>query len=73
MNNKREYSEGNETETVHLRLGLEPLGWDSNSVRSQTGTWIHSLLIDITYLVSGLNEAQVLDVFLEKGFCETKW
>jgi len=38
MNNKREYFEGNETETVHLRLGLEPLGWDSNSVRSQTGT-----------------------------------
>ena len=72
MSNKREYFEGNETETVHLRLGLESLGWDSNSVRSQTGTWTHSLLIDITYLVSGLNEAQVL-VFLEKGFCETKW
>ena len=79
MSSRREHFEGNGPETMHLRLGLGPLGWDSNPVRSQTGTWTHSLLIEVTYLVSGLSEAQVLDaffffvvldVFLQNEFCE---
>ena len=31
---------------------------------------IHGLLTEITYLVSGLNEAQVLDVLSQKEFSE---
>ena len=35
---------------------------------TQTGTWIHGLLTEITHLVSGLTEAQVLDVSSQKEF-----
>ena len=59
-------------ETVHLRLGLEPMGWDVNPAKTQTGTRTHGLLIEITHLVSGLNEAQVLDVSSQEGFSERK-
>ena len=44
---------------------------------TQIGTWTHSLLIEITHLVSGLkeaqvlNEAQVLDAEIIQW--ETKW
>ena len=55
-------------ETVHLRLGLEPTGQDSNPDKTQYGTSIHSLLIRITHLVSGLTDAQVLSVSPQKEF-----
>ena len=56
------------------RLGLEPSqtpDWDLNphnwdSDPAQT----HSLPTEITHLVSGLNEAQVLDVSSQKEFSE---
>ena len=51
-------------ETVHLRLGLEPTCWDSNPAKT------HSLPTEITHLVSGLNEAQVLDVSSQKELSE---
>ena len=51
-------------ETVHLRLGPEPTCGDSNSVKT------HGLPTVITHLVSGLNEAQVLDVSSQKEFGE---
>ena len=58
---------------MHIRLGLDPRqpglepgqnpdwdlnphGWDSNLAKTQ------GILTEITHLVSGLNEAQVLDV-----------
>ena len=69
------------SETVHLRLGLEPTqaglepgqnpdwdlnphGWDSNAAKT------HSLPTETTHLVLGLNEAQILDVSLQKEFTE---
>ena len=62
------------TETVPLRLGLElslnpdwdsnPCSWDSNPAKT------HSLPTEITHPVSGLNEAQVLDVSSQKEFSE---
>ena len=72
---------GDEVENVHFRLGLEPtrpglepgqnpdwdlspLGRDSNPAKT------HSLPTEITHLVSGLNEAQVLDVSSQKEFSE---
>ena len=51
-------------ETMHLRLGLEPMCRDSNPAKT------HGLPTEITHLVSGLNEAQVLDVSLQKEFSE---
>ena len=51
-------------ETVHLRLGHEHLCQDSNPAKT------HSLPTVITHLVSGLNEAQVLDVSSQKEFSE---
>ena len=60
-----------EIETVQLRLGLEPTGRDLSLDRTQMGlTWTHSLLIVITHLVSGLKEAEVLYVSLQKEFSE---
>ena len=52
------------SETVHLRLGLELTCQDSNPAKT------HSLPTEVTHLVSGLNEAQVLDVSLQKEFSE---
>ena len=43
---------------------LNPRGWDSNLAKT------HSLPTEITHLVSGLNEAQVLDVSSQKEFSE---
>ena len=43
---------------------LNPRGWDSNLAKT------HSLPTEITHLVSGLNEAQVLDVSWQKEFSE---
>ncbi|KAJ8798757.1 hypothetical protein J1605_016560 [Eschrichtius robustus] len=40
------------------------MGWESNPART------HCLLTEITHLVSGLNEAQVLDVSSQKEFSE---
>ena len=51
-------------ETMHLRLGLEPTCQNSNMAQT------HSLPTEITHLVSGLNEAQVLDVSSQKEFSE---
>ena len=47
-----------------------PLHWqaDSQPLRHQGSP--HGLLIEITHLVPGLNEAQVLDVSLQKEFNE---
>ena len=39
---------------------------------TQIATWTHGLLIEITHLVLGLNEAQVLDVSSQKEFSERK-
>ena len=44
--------------------------WDSNRAQTQIGTGTHGLLTEIPYLFSGLNEAQVLDVSLQKEFSE---
>ena len=50
---------------MHLSLGLEP---------SQTPDWalnlakVGGLLTEVTHLVSGLNEVQVLDVSSQKKF-----
>ena len=57
-------------ETMQLRLGLEPTCWDSSPAKTQIGTWTHGLLTEITHLVSGLNEAQVLNVSSQKEFSE---
>ena len=43
---------------------LNPHGWDSNPAKT------HSLPTEITHLVSGLNEAQVLDVSSQKELSE---
>ena len=43
-----------------LRLGLEPMG----------STRTHCLFLEITHLVSGLNEAQVLYISAQKEFSE---
>ena len=43
---------------------FEPMGEDLNSART------HCLFIEITYLVSGLNEAQVHYVSWQKVFSE---
>ena len=49
---------------MHFRLGLEPTCWDSNPAKT------HGLPTEITHLVSGLNEAQVLDISSQKAFSE---
>ena len=51
-------------ENVHLRLELEPTCQDSNMAKT------HGLPTEITHLVSGLNETQVLDVSWQKEFSE---
>ena len=55
-------SHGNET--FHLRLGLEPMCWDSNLAKT------HGLPTEITHLVSEPNEAQTLDVSSQKEISE---
>ena len=45
---------------------LNPCGWDSYPAKT------HSLPTEITHLVSGLNEAQVLDVSSQEEFSERK-
>ena len=52
------------SETMHLRLGLEPTCWGSNLAKT------HGLPTEITHLLSGLNEAQILDVSSQKEFSE---
>ena len=37
-NKKKKTKKKRTTETIHLRLGLEPMCWDSNLVKSQIGT-----------------------------------
>ena len=49
-------------ETVQLILKLEPMFQDSNLAK------IYGRPTEITYLVSGLNEAQALHVSLQKEF-----
>ena len=51
-------------ETIHLRLGLELMRWDSNPAKTLLGTLTHNILMRTTYLVSGLTEAQVLGFWL---------
>ena len=55
-------------ETIHLRLGLELMRWDSNPAKTLLGTLTHNILMRTTYLVSGLTEAQVLCVSAQKEF-----
>ena len=68
-------------ETIHLRLGVEPMCWDSNLAKTQFGTLnLHDqdsntaktqgLPTKTRHLVSGLNEAQVIEVSLQKKFSE---
>ena len=42
-----------------------------NPDKAHVGSGTHGLLVEITYLVSGLNEAQVLDVASQKDISET--
>lgn len=56
------------SDTVHLRLAFEPMCQYSNTARIQIGNRIHSLLNEIALLSSGLNEAQVLYISLQKEF-----
>ena len=51
-----------EIETVQLRTRT----WQE----PRLGTWTHGLLTEITHLVSGPNEAQVLYASLQKEFSE---
>ena len=71
----------NYTETTHLRLELEPTqpglkpaqnpDWDLNPRGEDSNPGkTHSLPTEITHLVSGLNEAQFLDVSSQKEFSE---
>ena len=48
----------------NLDWDLNPHGWGSNPAKT------HSLPTEITHLVSGPNEAQVLDVSSQKEFSE---
>ena len=41
---------------------------DSNPAKPRLGLETHSLLMEITQLVPGLNEAQVLDVLSQNDF-----
>ena len=63
-----------DTEAVHLRLGLEPmlpgLELSQNPDCDLNPAKTHSLPTDITHLVLGLKETQVLDVSLQKEFSE---
>ena len=43
--------------------------WDHTT---QVGTWTHCLIIEITHLVSGLHEVQVLDVSAQKEFFQDR-
>ena len=56
------------------RLGLEPSqnpDWDLNPHGQDSNpAKTHSLLTEITHLVSGFNEAQILDVSSQKEFSE---
>ena len=72
-------SNGIETMNLRLRLkptcpGLEPgqnSDWDLNPCgRDSNLAKTHGLPTEITYLVSGLNEAQILDVSSQKEFSE---
>ena len=46
------------------RLDLNPHSWDLDPAKT------HSLPTEITHLVSGLNDAQVLEVSSQKEFSE---
>ena len=64
-----------QAETSQLQLGLEPMGQDSDSAKTQTGTWTHMVVFEHSqnprYLVSGPNETQVLIASLQqKKFSE---
>ena len=48
------------SETAQPGLGLKSIGWDSNPVKTQIGTRTNCSLIEITYLVSEINKAQIL-------------
>ena len=78
-----ENTQGNGFEAVSLGLGLEPtwLGlkpsqnpaWDLNPCGCNLNSAkTHGLPTEITDLVSGPNEAQVLDVSSQKEFSERK-
>ena len=56
-------------ETVQLRLDPESTSHDGNPIKKQFWSWTHGPLIEITHLVSGFNEAQIL-VSLQKEFSE---
>ena len=51
-------------ETIHLRLGLELMCWDSNPAKTRVGTLTDNILMRTTHLVSGLTEAQVFEFWL---------
>ena len=56
------------SETVQLRLDLNPRAGTRTQPKPRLG--LEPLLVEITHLVSGLNEAQVLYVSSQKEFTE---
>ena len=61
-----------QTTPCTTQMGLVPTDQDSNPARTQIGTWAHWLLVEITYLVSGLHGAQVPDVYHRKNSVRDK-
>ena len=61
-----------EVETIHFSMRLEPLCWDPNLAKTQTGTCTHGLFIKITHLLPGLTEAQGLYASAQKELSEAK-
>ena len=58
------FKKNNPTEIIHLRWDFNSFGQALNPATS------HGLPTEITHLVSGLNETQVLDVTTQKEFNE---
>ena len=54
------------------RLNPWPLHWQAGSQQWTTRKVPHGPLIEITHLVSGSNEVQVLDVLSQDKFSETQ-
>ena len=73
IDQKGDLSQGH-SKTMYLKLGLElsqNADWDLNLCSQDLNlAQIHGLPNEITHLVSGLNEALVLDVSLQKEFSE---
>ena len=61
-------------ETFYLRLSLEPTwpGLEPSQNPARDSAKTHGLSTEVTHLVSGPNEAQVLDVSSQKEFTESQ-